>query len=91
MNTRFSEATDGRRLLHVETELQSPDADAPVVIVTYEMFTPEGFKVKANTVGLVLLSSVRKDTFESITLDRDQMIQILNAAVAASSNFDPDW
>ena len=91
MNTRISEATDGRRLVHVEAELQSPDADAPVVITTYEMFTPEGFKVKANMVGLHLLSTVRKDTFEAIQPDRDQMIQILNAAVAAAADFDPDW
>jgi len=91
MKTRFSEATDGRRLLHVETRLQSPDADAPVVQVTFELHIPSDWSIKSGTQGLVHLSTVRTDTFEPITLDRAQFREVLGQAIQTASEFDPDW
>lgn len=91
MKTRISEATDGRRLLHVEDRLQSPDADAPIVCVTFELHIPSDWSIKAGTQGLIHLSTVRTDTFEPIALDRSQFREIMGQAIRTAADFDPDW
>lgn len=91
MNAKFSEATDGRRLLHVETRLQSPDADAPIVRATFELFIPSDWSTRSGTQGLFHLSTVRTDTFEPVTLERSQFREVMGQALATASEFDPDW
>lgn len=91
MSTRFSEATDGRKLIHVEDRLQSPDADAPQVQVTYEMHIPNDWTISSDLKVLIPLSTVRTDTYEPVTLDREQASKMLKQAVQTAANFDPDW
>ena len=47
--TDISEATDGRRIVSVRFRLQSDQADAPMVIQTFRLYTPDDFSVKAGT------------------------------------------
>jgi len=91
MRANYGEATDGRKLVFVDTNLRTADADAPDVKVTFEFYAPDNWTIKSGTMALLHLSSVRTDTFEAVHLDRDHMREVTNAAIKAASEFDPDW
>jgi hypothetical protein len=91
MKTGTQEATDGRKLVFVETNQRTADADAPVVKVTFELYTPDNWAIKTGTLALLFLSSVRTDTLETVQLDRSHMREVYNAAIQAATQFDPDW
>ena len=91
MKTEITEAIDGRRLLSVTSTLRTPDADAPDVRATYELYVPEDFTIKSGTQALVLLSCVRIDTFEPVTLCQEQQREFLEHAVRMAAEDDPDW
>jgi len=91
MKVRFSEATDDRKLIHVETSVYGPEANLPTVLVTFEMFIPSDYSVKNGIQALVHLSTVRSDTYETYPLARDQMREVLETASRSVAEFDPDW
>jgi hypothetical protein len=91
MKSNFSEATDGRKLLHIQVPLQSPDAAAPVVRVTFELFHPKDWSISASTYGLLPLSTVRTDTFEPVTLSPEQFREVMVQALELAATYDPDW
>ena len=90
MKTTFSEATDGRRLVQARYQLQVPEADAPECVSTFEVITHIRAG-RADTCVLVALSTVRVDTFEKVTLDKDQESEVQKKVAAAVDNYDPDW
>jgi len=91
MKTEITEAVDGRRLLSVTSRLESPDADAPLIKATYELYVPEDFTIKSGTQALILLSCIRIDTCEPMTLDAKQQKDFLQEAVRLAAEDDPDW
>lgn len=92
MKTRYSKAHDGRRLIQVEVRVQGPDAEEPLILVTYEMFIPSDWSSPTiTTQGLVHLSTVRMDTYEPYSLAQEQSREVLGAAMQAVADFDPDW
>ena len=91
MKVEITEAIDGRRLLSVTSMLRTEEADAPNVRATYELYVPEDFTIKSGTQALVLLSCVRTDTFEPVTLCQEQQREFLQEAVRLAAEDDPDW
>jgi hypothetical protein len=91
MKVEITEAIDGRRLLSVTSMLRTTEADAPNVRATYELYVPEDFTIKSGTQALVLLSCVRTDTFEPVTLCKEQQREFLQEAVRLAAEDDPDW
>ena len=75
-------ATDGRRVITVEFRRQIPDADAPLVQVTYEVTFPDDFRItRSNSPVLLELSATRMDTRERVELDTDEKLDAQAAAV----------
>jgi len=58
---------------------------------TFELYIPTDWSIKSNTQAVVPLSAVRTDTYEHVSLDKDQAREVLGAAVAAAAEFDVDW
>ena len=73
-------ATDGRQLIRVTFERQTPNADAPCIEAVYEVNYPEEFCLADDTVVLIPISVTRTDTRECITLTGEERERCHQAA-----------
>jgi len=87
MHTTPSMSVDGRRLLRVVFERESPDEDTSNIEVVYEVFYPEDFRLdNEHAKVLVLLSATRTDTHEVVTLSQEELAEVHEAASSQSAH-----
>lgn len=92
MKASYDSSVEGRKLVKVVFERQTPDAAAPIIEVVYHLTFPGGFRVVDNVPVLSLLSCTRMDTRERVTLRNDEQEQVLEAAAeAAAEATSSDW
>ena len=85
MQTHIDNSTDGRRLLHVLFERQSPDADVPTIEVIFFLQWPDDYQITDPVSVLVPLSCTRTDTREAITLTTEEDRAVLQEAANAAT------
>lgn len=90
MKTTIRQATDGRRLVVVEMERQSADADAPTIEAVFLLRFPDDYTITDATASVLMpLSVTRTDTREAVDLDRDEEETILRAAINKAAATEP--
>ena len=95
MQCTIEQSSDGRRLVQVTYESKpenySEVSAVPMLKTTFELYIPEDFTLKANTQALFHLSTVRLDTLEKVSIEKDTMREVMNLAVKIAAEDDPDW
>jgi len=70
--SRIQQAADGRQIVSVIFERESPEADSPTIEVIYEIQETTGGPFDGSTFVLTFLSATRTDTREPIRLSEDE-------------------
>jgi len=91
MRTTHDTSVDGRRLIHVVFEQESPDADAPTIEVVYELRYPEDFTLDNQHAKILIpLSATRRDTREPYSLTREEADAVHQVASAYAAELTSD-
>jgi len=91
MRATHSKATDGRILISVLFERQSPEADTPTIEVIYALRFPEDVTLAAETRVLVHLSSTQVDTRQAIRLTSEEDSMVLESASDHAAAMTREW
>jgi len=91
MREERTQATDGRTLIHIQFERESPDADTPTIEVVYVLRFPEDVTLAAETRVLIFLSSTRVDTREVIQLAPEEERLVLEKASDFAASLTREW
>jgi len=79
IQSKLQWTTDGRQMISITFERESPDSDSPVIEVIYQVEMADSSPFKETPV-LIFLSATRTDTREPTALTDDERRQVLQAA-----------
>lgn len=88
----YEKSADGRRLVKITFERQSPDSDSPVIEVVYRLDYPQDFRIENNIPVLTFLTATRTDTREPVTLTPEEQREVVEAVTNKAAEAVPrDW
>ena len=86
----YDKTAEGRRLVRVTFERQTPEASAPIIEVVYRLDFPGDFRIDSVPV-LTFLSATRTDTREKVRLSDEEEIEIQEVATNKAAEAVKDW
>ena len=91
MQVTHDKSVDGRNLIRVSFERQSPEAATPTIEVVYELRFPQDFRLADETRVLAFISATRTDTREVVQLATEETEMALERASAFAASLTRDW
>jgi hypothetical protein len=88
MQTEIRRAEDKTILVCVRFRLEAPYDDGPEVEAIFSAHWPNDVTLATTVIGLVLLSTTRTDTRETVPLDNATMGRVVEVASLAADDYE---